>query len=294
MVLVIVGIVSVQVGAAFAKSAFALASPTTLVWLRLLAFSVILLVAVRPRVRGIARRDWLVVVGFGTALGTMNWAIYEAFDTLPLGIAVTIEFIGPLSVALVSSRRWRDLLWVALAGVGVVLLGLEPGRITITGVLFALLAGGCWAAYILLSRATGARWDGLDGLALASAVAVIGLTPVLLASSASVHGLGVGRVWMFGAIAGLMSSVIPYSLDLISLRTIKPSVYAVLMSLEPAAAALAAVVIIHENLSLLQWLAVGCVVIASAGATLSGKPSDAPVEPGTATRDGIHTGVTSM
>lgn len=291
VLLVIVGIVSVQVGAAFAKSAFDLASPTALVWLRLASFSAILLVVVRPRVRGLSRHDWGVAISFGAALGTMNWAIYEAFARLPLGIAVTIEFIGPLSVALASSRRWRDLLWVALAATGVVLLGLEPGTVTLVGVLFALLAGACWAAYILLSRATGARWEGLDGLALASAVAVVGLTPLALVTA---HGLGNPRVWLFGALAGLMSSVIPYSLDLIALRSIKPSLYAVLMSLEPAAAALAAIVILREGLSALQWLAVGCVVAASAGATLSGRPSEAPVEPGTAPSDGIHTADTSV
>lgn len=291
VVLVVVGIFSVQVGAAFAKSAFTLASPTALVWLRLLSFAAILLVFVRPRVRGISPRGWCVVVGFGIALGTMNWAIYQAFARLPLGIAVTIEFIGPLSVALASSRRWRDLLWVALAAVGVALLGLEPGRITVAGVLFALLAGGCWAAYILLSKATGARWEGLDGLALASAVAVVGLTPLTLVSA---HGLDVGQVWLTGAVVGLMSSVIPYSLDLVALRTIKPSVYAVLMSLEPAVAALAGIVIIREGLSVLQWLAVACVVVASAGATLTGKPEDAPAEPGSEPRDGVHTGVTSV
>ena len=148
------------------------------------------------------------------------------------------------------------------------LLGLEPGEITVAGVLFALLAGACWAAYILLSKVTGARWEGIDGLALASTIAVVGLTPLAMMYA---EGLGSPHAWLVGLMVGLLSSVIPYSLDLVALRSIKPSLYSILMSLEPAAAALAAIVIIHEGLTLLQWLAVACVVVASAGALARGK-----------------------
>ena len=270
VVLVLIGIVSAQVGAAFAKSIFDEVSPTAIVWLRLGFLAVILLLIARPRVRGFALQDWLVVLGFGASLGVMNWAIYQSFARLPLGIAVTIGFIGPLSIALLSFRRLRDLVWVALAAVGVVLLGLEPGEITVARVLFALLAGACWAAYILLSKVTGARWEGIDGLALASTIAVVGLTPLAMMYA---EGLGSPHVWLVGLMVGLLSSVIPYSLDWWALRSIKPSLYSILMSLEPAAAALAAIVIIHEGLTLLQWLAVACVVVASAGATRSGQGS---------------------
>ena len=117
------------------------------------------------------------MVGFGVSLGVMNWAIYQSFARIPLGIAVTIEFIGPLTLAVVGSRRARDLVWVGLAGLGVVLLGFEPGDLTLAGVAFALLAGVAWAAYILLSAQTGARWPGLDGLAVASIFATVLLTP---------------------------------------------------------------------------------------------------------------------
>ncbi len=258
-----------QVGATFAKSLFDEVTPTAMVWLRLSLSALILLAITRPRVRGLSRRDWLVVVAFGASLGLMNWAIYQAFARLPIGIAVTIEFIGPLTIALVTSRRARDLVWVALAAAGVVLLGLEPGRISIAGVLFALLAGACWAAYIVLSKATGARWEGLDGLALASTVAAVALTPAAMAYA---DGLGSPHVWLVGLMVGLMSSVIPYSLDLVALRSIKSGLYAILMSLEPAAGALAAILILHEGLSVLQWLAIACVVVASAGATRTGKP----------------------
>ena len=269
VVLVLIGIASVQVGATFAKSLFDEVTPTAMVWLRLSLSALILLAITRPRIRGLSRRDWLVVVAFGASLGMMNWAIYQSFARLPIGIAVTIEFIGPLTIALVTSRRARDLVWVALAAAGVVLLGLEPGRISIVGVLFALLAGACWAAYIVLSKATGARWEGLDGLALASTVAAVALTPAAMAYA---DGIGAPHVWLVGLMVGLMSSVIPYSLDLVALRSIKPGLYAILMSLEPAAGALAAIVVLHEGLSVLQWLAIACVVVASAGATRTGKP----------------------
>ncbi|HEY9352052.1 MAG TPA: EamA family transporter, partial [Nocardioides sp.] len=207
VVLVLIGIASVQIGATFAKSLFDEVTPTAMVWLRLTLSALILLAITRPRVRGLSRRDWLVVVAFGASLGLMNWAIYQSFARLPIGIAVTIEFIGPLTIALVTSRRARDLVWVALAAAGVVLLGLEPGRISIVGVLFALLAGACWAAYIVLSKATGARWEGLDGLALASTVAAVALTPAAMAYA---DGLGSPHVWLVGLMVGLMSSVIPY------------------------------------------------------------------------------------
>jgi inner membrane transporter RhtA len=266
VVLVLIGIVSAQVGAAIAKSIFDEVTPTAILWLRLGFLAGILLLVARPRVRGLGRRDWLVVLGFGASLGVMNWATYQSFARLPLGIAVTIGFIGPLSIALLASRRARDLAWVGLAAAGVVLLGLEPGEITVAGTLFALLAGAAWAAYILLSKATGARWKGIDGLALASTIAVLGLTPLALTNT---EGLGSPRVWLVGLAVGLLSSVIPYSLDLVALRSIRSSLYSILISLEPAAAALAAIVIIDEELTLLQWLAVACVVVASAGATRS-------------------------
>jgi len=262
--LVLIGIVSVQFGAGIAKSLFDSVDPTTLAWLRLVTSAAVLLAWVRPRLRGRSRTDWLVVLGFGIALGTMNWAIYQSFARIPLGIAVTVEFVGPLTLAVAGSRRLRDLAWVVLAGVGVLLLGLEPGDLTWAGIGFALLAGAAWAAYILLSRSTGARWPGMDGLAVASTIAA-----VLLAPPAMVHraDLGQGRVLLLGALIGLLSSVIPYSCELVALRSLRPAVFGILMSLEPAAAALAGWVVVHETLSTTQWAALVCVIVASVGAT---------------------------
>lgn len=263
--LVVVGIMSVQFGAAIAKSLFDEVAPTTLVWLRLASSAVVLLAWVRPSLRGRSRTDWLVVVAFGLILGTMNWSIYQAFQRIPLGLAVTIEFAGPLALAVAGSRRLLDLLWVLLAGVGVLLLGISPGQLDVAGVLFALAAGACWACYILLSRSTGARWQGLDGLAVASTIAALVLTPVALGRYSS--DLATPRIWLLGAAVGLLSSVIPYSCELVALRTLRPSVFGILMSLEPAAAALAGLLVLQEMLSALEWLALGCVILASVGAT---------------------------
>ncbi|PWN00951.1 EamA family transporter [Nocardioides silvaticus] len=271
--LVIIGIASVQLGAGFAKTLFDEVSPTGLVWLRLASSALVLLALARPRVRGRDRVDWLVVLGFGASLGIMNWAFYQSFSRIPIGIAVTIEFIGPLSVAVLGSRRRRDLAWVGLAAAGVVLLGAERADLDPLGVLFALVAGGCWAAYILLSSHTGRRWEGLDGLAVASAVAVLLLTPTLAGTERD--PLADPRILAFGAAVGLLCSVVPYSCELVALRRLRAAQFGVLMSLEPAAAAMAGLLVVGEQLEPLQWLAIGCVVLASIGATRTSPP---PVE----------------
>ncbi|WP_457206769.1 EamA family transporter [Nocardioides sp. P5_C9_2] len=265
--LVIVGIVSVQVGAAFAKDLFGTISPTAIVWLRLVTSALVLVAVARPRLGGRTRQDWSVVVGFGVSLGLMNWAIYQSFARIPLGIAVTIEFIGPLTLAVLGSRQARDLIWVGLAALGVLLLGFEPADLTVAGVAYALLAGAAWAAYILLSARTGARWPGLDGLAVASLLATLLLTvPAVVAGGDTLLD---GHVLLVGAMIGLLSSVIPYSCEMVALRTLPPSVFSILMSLEPAAAALAAIVVLDEFLTPLQGIAIGCVIAASVGATRS-------------------------
>jgi inner membrane transporter RhtA len=273
--LVLIGILSVQFGAGVAKTLFDEASPTTIVWLRLAASALILLAVARPVLRGRSRRDWLVVLGFGLSLGVMNWAIYQSFQRIPIGLAVTIEFVGPLTLAVLGSRRARDLVWVALAAAGVLLLGLEPGDLTWAGVGFALLAGAAWAAYILLSAQTGGRWPGLDGLAVASVVAMLLLTPLTLGRYAD--QLTDTRVLVLGALVGLLSSVIPYTCELVALRSLRPAVFSVLMSLEPAAAALAGLVVVGELLTPLQLVAMACVVAASVGATRSGSTIAEPV-----------------
>jgi len=204
----------------------------------------------------------------------MNWAIYQSFARIPLGIAVTIEFLGPLTVAVLGSRRPRDLLWVGLAAVGVALLGLSRGTLTTAGVLFALVAALGWACYILLAARTGASWSGLSGLAVASLVgAVVLAVPAVLAGGRSLLD---PRILLLGVAVGLLSSVLPYSLELIALRRMPPRVFGILMSLEPAAAALAALLLLGEYLTGWQWLAMACVVAASVGATRTSQPPVLP------------------
>ncbi len=180
-----------------------------------------------------------------------------------------------LTLAVLGSRRARDLIWVGLAGLGVLLLGLQPGDLTWAGVGFALLAGGCWAAYILLAAQAGRRWQGIDGLAIASVVATLLLTPLTLGRYAD--QLADTRILVIGALVGLLSSVIPYTCELVALRTMRPAVFSILMSLEPAAAALAGLIVLEELLGPVQLAAMACVVVASVGATRSGATISDPV-----------------
>ncbi len=271
--LVLAGILSVQFGAGIAKSLFDEVAPTTIVWLRLVTSAIVLVLVARPSLRGRSRADWLVAVALGASLGVMNWTIYQSFQRIPLGVAVTLEFVGPLTLAVLGSRRARDLLWVVLAAIGVAVLGLAggSGSVSLAGALFALVAGACWAAYILLSGATGRRWPGLDGLAIASVVATLLLTPGAIATGGS--DLADPWVLFLGAMVGLLSSVIPYSCEMVALRTIRPSVFSILMSLEPAAAALAGILVLGEFLTAEQWAAMVCIIVASVGATRSSRPA---------------------
>jgi inner membrane transporter RhtA len=263
--LVLAAIGSVQIGASLAKDIFDQVTPTTMTWLRLLLGTLLLLPWVRPSLRGRSWADWKVVAGYGGTLGFMNWSFYQAIDRIPLGLAVTVEFLGPLGVALATSRRRRDLVWAGLAGLGVALLGGLPNHVNLAGVGFAALAGAAWAGYIWSSRATGAHWEGLDGLVVAGVIAVVLLSPITFADGAlkgvDAHVLGIALL------VGLLSSVIPYGFELYALRTMKPGLFGILMSVEPAAAAIAAMVILGELLPLMGWLAIACVVTASAGAT---------------------------
>ncbi len=270
--LVVASILSVQLGASFAKSLFSAAPPTAVAWLRMLVASAIFLAVTRPRFRGRSWPEWRVVLGYGGALGLMNWAIYSSFARIPIGLAVTIEFLGPLSVAVIGSRRLKDLLWVALAGLGVALLGVAPVAIDWIGVAFALLAAAGWAGYILLSGPTGRVWSGVTGVTVGSLVgAAVFAVPGVVAGGAA---LWQPRVLLVAVAVGVLSSVIPYGLEMIALRTIPPGVFGILMSLEPAAAALSALVVLGETLSLVELAAMACVVVASVGATRGLKPPE--------------------
>ncbi|MGW9350450.1 EamA family transporter [Nocardiopsis flavescens] len=263
--MVLIGIVSVQTGAGVAKNLFDVLPPAAVVWLRLLTAALVLGLLVRPAWKAYTRGDWLVVVGYGVALAMMNFFIYQAFARIPLGIAVTIEYLGPLAIAVLGSRRRVDLLWAGLAGLGVAALGLESGSLDPLGILFAVLAAVAWAGYILLSAATGRRFDGASGLAIAGVVGALLMAPAGIAQGGA--ALLDWRVLLFGLAVGVLSSVVPYTLELNALRRMPPRVFGVLMSLQPAAAALVGLLLLGEMLTLWQWLAVGCVILASAGST---------------------------
>ena len=271
--MVLLGVVSVQLGAAVAKNLFAVAGPSGAVTLRLVFASAVLLAVWRPSPRGLDRRTLAVILGYGAVLACMNLAFYQAIQRIPLGAAVTIEFLGPLAVAAFGSRRWLDGLWALLAAAGVVLLTRADGGLAWLGVVFALVAGLCWGGYILLSAALGSRTSDGRGLALAMAFGSVLALPfgVAEAGTALLHPL----VLVSGLAVALLSSVVPYSLELEALRRIPPRVFGVLMSLEPAVAALAGLVLLGESLRPTQWIAVCCVVVASIGASRSARPPEA-------------------
>jgi len=262
--LVLVGIVSVQLGTVVSKGQFGDIPPVGMVFLRLTTSSLIVLAIARPRLRGRPLSAWRPVLALGLALGAMNWAFYESFARIPIGVAVTIEFIGPLSLAAVGSRRPRDFVWVGLAALGITLFGAGPTKVDPVGFGLALLAGACWALYIVSTAATGRRWTGVEGLALASTIAMLAIAPFALVSAGP--RLMEPRLLLLGALVGLLSSVVPYSLEMMALRTLPPRVFGILMSLEPAAAALAAAFLLREWLTPPQLLAIACVTAASVGA----------------------------
>ena len=266
--LILVGIASVQFGAAFANKLFSQAGPAGVVLMRLVFGSLVLLALTRPRLAGRSRRDLLAVAGFGLVLACMNWSFYESLHRLPLGPAVTVEFIGPLAVAIAGSRKLLDVVWVVLAGGGVALLALggSRGSLSVPGLLLAALAGALWAAYILLSQRVGSSFAGLDGLALA-----LGLGALVMIPAGAVQGgsaLLRPEVALAGFGVAMLSSLIPYSLELISLRRLSAATFGLLMSLEPAVAALAGVLVLGQRLQLRTAAAIAMVVIASAGTTI--------------------------
>lgn len=268
-VLVLGGVVSVQFGGALAATLVPQIGAAGSVILRLVLATGLLLVVARPRWRGHSRRDWMTVGAFGVALGLMNYAFYGSLGHLPIGVAVTIEFVGPLTLAAVLSRRPRDLVAVGAAGLGVVLisqaLSLPLDELEGTGILLALTAGVCWAGYIVFSGRTGAAFPQLEGLALAMVVATIVVLPFGLLDVAR-HGTAVwdGEVLLKGLGIAVLSSVLPYSLELFALRRLAPAVFGILLSLEPAVAAVAGLLVLGQRLTPVQLLGMTLVVIASA------------------------------
>ncbi len=287
--LILLGITSVQSGSAVAKGLFDRLPPSGVVALRLgFAALVFLPLAWRVRRRGrtrpnqpdgpgrwrwhLDRAAWqnaAVAAALGLTLAGMNLTFYLALDRIPLGITVTIEFCGPLAVAVAGSRRRLDLLWVLLGGLGVILLARGGGAVTPVGVMFAAVAGVGWAGYILLTAAVGRRFTGTSGLTLACSVGALAVLPLGIASAGA--ELLTTRALLLGAVVALLSSVIPYTLELQALRRIPAGMFGLLMSMEPAVAALVGFAVLGEVLSVREWVAIGLVVAACVGATRFGK-----------------------
>ncbi|MEU1348897.1 EamA family transporter [Streptomyces sp. NPDC005795] len=266
--LVVAGGLSVQFGSAVAVLLMPKAGALGVVTLRLAAAALVLLVVCRPKLRGHSRADWGTVVAFGLAMGAMNTLFYQAADRIPLGAAVTLEVLGPLTLSVVASRRLVNVIWAGLALCGVVLLsGGGFDRLDPVGAAYALAAGAMWAAYIIFSARTGRRFPQADGLALAMVVAAVLSLPLGIMESGS--KLLVPSTLGLGAAVALLSSVLPYTLELMALRRLPAPTFAILMSLEPAIAAAAGFFILDQALSTTDALAIALVIGASMGAVRS-------------------------
>jgi inner membrane transporter RhtA len=266
-------IVSVQGGAALAKGLFPALGSTGTVGLRVGISAVILLAAFRPRVGRITAEQWRTLIPYGVVLGVMNVVFYSALSRIPLGLAVTVEFIGPLGVAVFGSRRAVDVAWVVLAAAGIALIApWAGGGVDPLGVLLALAAGACWAAYILLGGRISRMIPGGDAVAIGMLIAALVAVPAAMATGGFVRLTP--ELFAAGIGVALLSSAIPYTLEMIALKELPARTFGILMSLEPAVAALAGLVFLHEVLSARQWLAVIFVIAASAGSTLTSRRSE--------------------
>ncbi|MFJ3663866.1 EamA family transporter [Streptomyces sp. NPDC090119] len=263
--LVLAGGISVQFGGALAVTLMPRAGALGVVTLRLVAAALVLLVVCRPRLRGHSRTDWGTVIVFGLTMAGMNGLFYQAVARIPLGLAVTLEVLGPLALSVLVSRRAINAVWAAVALAGVFLLGgggfsdLDP-----LGVGFALSAGVMWAAYIIFSARTGRRFPQADGLALAMGVAALVFLPLGVVDAGD-RLLNPTTIALGSAVA-LLSSVLPYTLELLALRRLPAPTFAILMSLEPAVAATAGFFVLHQSLSLTEAAAIALVITASIGA----------------------------
>ena len=267
---VLVSIVSVQAGASLAKQLFPVIGPTGTTTVRLVMGTLILWAVLRPwRVRGTLPWKWLLA--YGVTLGTMNTVFYLALQRIPLGIAVAVEFLGPLAVAVAGSRRAIDFVWVALAAAGLMLFvpwDQAQQSLDIIGLLLALLAGACWGMYIVFGQRLGAD-HGTSMVAYGSLVAMVVAAPWGIASA----GTALLAPALLPAALGLgvLSMALPYALEMAALARIPTRTFGLLMSLEPAVAALCGLLFLHERLGVLQWLAIAAIMAASAGATLGAR-----------------------
>ncbi|MBF4490925.1 DMT family transporter [Flavobacterium sp. MR2016-29] len=267
---VLLAIISVQSGAAIAKTLFPAIGAAETASIRIGISAIILLIAYRPNLFKITSQQWRIVVPYGLSLGAMNLIFYMAIERIPIGLAVTLEFIGPLLVAIIGSRRLIDYCWVLLAGAGIVLIApWTNDRVDSLGVIFALLAGALWAAYIILGGKISKIMNGGQAVSTGMLFAAILILPFGFYE----NGLAnlTPKLFGMGIALAFLSSAIPFTLEMKALGQLPPRTFSILMSLEPAAASICAFIFLQENLSFYEILAVVCVVIASAGSTLTAK-----------------------
>ncbi len=276
--LVLGSIASVQIGAAWATTIFDRVGASGACLLRLASASVVMMAATRPGLRNVSARQWLSAGSLGLVLAGMNLSFYQSISRIPLGTAVTIEFIGPLLVALAGSRRAKDLLWAALAVAGIVALchGFGHGSDAV-GFLLAAIAGLLWGCYILLQAQLGRSFDNTSGLALAMTVAALAVLP--LGAAAGSGELLSPEVLGIGVAVGMLSSAIPYSLELKALRRLSTATFGILMSLEPAVAAIAGAIVIGQAITIRDAIGIGLVSAASLGASLTSRSAPETLNP---------------
>ncbi len=276
---VLLAVVSVQGGATFAKELFPALGSAGTAGLRIGLSALMLLAVFRPPLARLSRAQWIAVIPYGVVLGAMNLSFYKALERIPLGLAVTLEFVGPLSLAVFGSRRAADFLWAALAAAGIALIAPWRGGVGALdplGVLLALFAGGCWAAYIVLGGRVSRVFPGGQSVATGMLFAALAVLPVSFAEGLATRLTPL--LFAAGLAVALLSSAVPYTLEMMALRVLPSRTFGILMSLEPAVAALFGVVFLREQLTVTQWLALVLVSAASAGATLTARRVPAPVE----------------
>jgi inner membrane transporter RhtA len=271
-VLIISGALSVQCGASLATTLLRDYGPLPVVTMRIV-FGALMLLAFRPlRLRGVTREALLTAAALGIILAVMNSSFYVALSRIPLGVAVTIEFWGPLTVAVLGSRRLLDLVWVVLAAAGIyVLAGARVSADDAVGVVAILVAGGCWGLYIVTGRRLAGHWPDGSGLSLAMVVASIAVLPTMLMLSNPAPLLAAPLAIAGGLVVALFSSAIPYTMEMAALRRLRAATFGVLMSLEPAIAALVGFVALGQVLRIPDIAAIACVALASAGASLTAR-----------------------
>ncbi|MBC3951580.1 MULTISPECIES: threonine/homoserine exporter RhtA [Pseudomonas] len=277
--LLLIAMASIQTGASMAKTLFPLVGAQGTTSLRLIFASIILLLVLRPWRARFTAKSLRTVLFYGIALGGMNFLFYMSLRSVPLGIAVALEFTGPLAVALFGSRRPLDFVWIALAVTGLLLLiptGTESASLDMTGVAYALGAGVCWAGYILFGQKAGED-NGIQTAALGVLIAALFIAPI-----GAVHaGWALFDIGLIPTAIGvaILSTALPYSLEMVALTRMPTRTFGTLASLEPAFGALSGMLFLHENLTLTQWLAIGAIILASAGATLTARRETAQLVP---------------